>query len=245
MIRKILRHLQPRTPGLGWYPNISGNLLEVRSFTHLKTAMGWLENPRILGGEFLEYRGLEDLNDRRLHDAEVLAGACRNGKPRVLLEIGTAHGRGTALMAHNAPEATVYTVNIPPEEIKSGGRKVTFAPSRAEIGSYYRGLNLSNIVQILANTADFTPSFGPIDVAFIDGCHDSDFVYSDTILVLRNCSPGCLILWHDFNPRLAPVYDWIAEVCWGVEKLYEDRRITGRIMLLQDSWTGLYRVPPE
>jgi len=224
------------------FPLVAANLLEVRSFAHLKKAMGWASDPILEGDHLHAFQYLEDLNDRRLHDAEVIGAACCNGGPACLLEIGTATGRTTALMAQNAPTGKVYTVNIPPEEIAEGGRNVTFAPSREEIGSYYRSKGLPNIHQILANTARWEPDFGPIDVAYVDGCHDSDFVYNDTRKILKHCRPGSIVMWHDFNPELANVYEWINEVCDGVNRLYADGLVRGRILHLQDSWVGLYKV---
>jgi predicted O-methyltransferase YrrM len=205
--------------------------------------MGWFNDPILEGEHFHTFQYMEDLNDRRLRDAEVIGAACCNGEPKILLEIGTSHGRTTALMAQNAPGGMVYTVNIPPEEITEGGKNITFAPSREEIGSYYREKGLTNIHQIFANTKKWEPDFGPIDVAFVDGCHDADFVYQDTKKVLKPCGPGSIVMWHDFNPGLARVYHWIDDVCKGVERLYVDGLLRGRIILLQDSWVGLHKLP--
>jgi predicted O-methyltransferase YrrM len=230
-------------PWLDPWHHLEANVLEVRSFAHLKRALGWTRDP-VLERARLESRpGVEDLNDRRLRDAEVIAGACANAARRIALEIGTGHGLTTVLMAENAPNATVHTVNIPPEEIAAGGVHTTFAPTREEIGREWRERKLSNVVQILANTATWEPDFGPIDVAFIDGCHDADFVFGDTRKVLARCREGSLILWHDFHPGLRKVHPWIAAVCRGVERLYRERLLRGRILHLQDSWVGLYRVP--
>lgn len=211
----------------------------------LQRAMGWRHQPDLDFEHLREHQFLEDLNDRRLRDAEVVASACCNGDPQVLLEIGTAQGHMTAVMARNAPGAVVHTVNIPPEEIAAGGEFVTGALDREQIGRRYRELGLTNVRQVLANTARWSPDFGPIDVAFIDGCHDADFVYSDTCKTLAACRPGSLVLWHDFSLVHAPVYHWIAAVCDGVERLYRRRRLRGPILHLADSWVGLYRVPPE
>jgi len=194
------------------------------------------------GGHLHYFKNLGCLNDRRLHDAEVLVAACC-GSPKTLLEIGTNKGHATALMARNAPEGTVYTVNIPPEEIEEGGRLTTCAPSCEEIGSYYRERGLTNIRQILANTTTWEPHIGTIDVAFIDGCHDAEFVYNDTRKILRHCRSGSLILWHDFNPSLVKVYKVIGEVCRGINQLYVDGLLKDFILHLQDSFMGLYRVP--
>jgi len=223
--------------------SVRSNTLPVRSLAHLKKAMGWTRDPLLEGEHLHAFDYLEDLNDRRIRDAEVIGAACCNGDPRILLEIGTGSGRTTALMARNAPGATVYTVNIPPEEIGEGGRNVTGAPSREEIGRCYREMGLGNVRQILANTMRWEPDFGPIDVAFVDGCHDAEFVYSDTRKVLARCRPGSLLLWHDFAPDLVEPYHWIREVCLGVERLFAEGFLRGKILHLQDSWVGLYKVP--
>lgn len=222
--------------------SVRANTLLVRDLAFLMKAMGWTHQPLLEGDHLYAFEYLEDLNDRRVRDAEVIGAACRNGEPRILLEIGTGIGRTTALMARNAPSATVYTVNIPPDEIGDGGALVTSAPSREEIGRCYREQGLSNVTQILANTLSWEPDFGPVDVAFIDGCHDADFVYGDTKKTLGICRPGSVVLWHDFSPPLADTYHWIKEVCRGIERLYAEGLLKGRILHLQDSWVGLYRV---
>lgn len=222
---------------------LDANVLTVRNIQYLNRALSWEASPVMEGEHLHDFCYLEDLNGRRLRDAEVLGGACCNGDPRIILEIGTSHGKTTALMAQNAPQAVIYTVNIPPEEIAQGGKYVTFSPSKEETGHYYREKNCANVRQIFANTATWEPDFGPIDVAFIDGCHDADFVYNDTKKVLKNCRPGSIVIWHDFNPDLVKVYGWIKDVCTGVERLYADGLLTGKILHLQDSWTGLYVVP--
>jgi len=224
---------------------VRANMLTVRDFRSLKRAMGWVKDP-ILDDDYLyQFENLTDLNDRRIRDAEVLGGACVNGDPKILLEIGTARGEGTAVMAKNAPSGTVYTVNILPEEIAEGGKVISYAPSRDEIGKYYRDQGLTNVVQIFANTLHWEPDFGPVDVAFIDGCHDASFVYGDTKKVLKKCRSGSIIVWHDFAPELTDAYPFLKDVLRGVEFLYKEKLLRGRILHLQDSFMGVYRVPSE
>lgn len=225
------------------FRHLHANVHEVRSLEHLRTAMGWVNTPVVEGEYLYQYEYVEDLNGRRLLDAEIIGTACCNGDPKILLEIGTSFGRTTSLMSRNAPNGTVYTVNIPPEEIQEGGNNVTFAPSRDEIGKHYREQGLRNIKQILANTKSWIPDFGPIDLAFIDGCHDAEFVYNDTRKVIERCRPGSLIMWHDFNPKLYKKFHWIEDVCCGIDRLYRDKILTGPLLYLQDSWVGLLRVP--
>ena len=174
--------------------------------------------------------------EKRVHPGGLSA---RNGNPQILLEIGTAAGQTTAIMAMNAPKAAVYTVNIPPEQIRRGGKLVTYAPELDEIGSYYRSKECPNVHQILANTADWEPDFGPIDVSFIDGCHDAKFVFNDTAMVLRHCRAGSILIWHDFCPELAMTSSPKANVCAGIEKLFRKRILRGPIYHLRDSWIGL------
>lgn len=243
MLKTMLGNKYQSSQGSLLWKHLEANVLEVRKLTYLKQAMGWANDPILAVDHLYAYKTINDLNDRRLRDAQVLGSACRNGSPTILLEIGTSYGYSTALMAQNAPSGTVYTVNIPPEEIENGGKNISFAPSRDEIGWYYREQGLTSIKQILVNTATWEPDIGTIDVAFIDGCHDTEFVYNDTRKILQHCRPGSLILWHDFAPSLIKVYSWIEEVCRAVEQLYVDGLIKGKILHLQDSWTGLYQVP--
>ena len=224
------------------FHHVQKNTLVVRSLKYFFDAMEWTKQPLIEGDYLEDFDYLEDLNGRRRKDAEVVNSACANGDIKIALEIGTSSGRMTSLMAQNAPKATIYTVNIPPEEIDKGGKFTTYAPDYNTIGRYYKEKNIRNVKQILANTANWKPDFGPIDVAFIDGSHDAEFVYNDTRKIIQQCRPGSIIMWHDFNPSLIPVYPWIADVCRGVEKLYQNRVIDGKILHLQDSWVGLYKV---
>ncbi|MDT8272826.1 MAG: hypothetical protein RRA35_06510, partial [Desulfomonilia bacterium] len=116
---------------------------------YFKIAMSWPNDPILKEDYIYEFNYLEDLNERRIRDAELIGSVCCNTRPRKILEIGTGTGRTTALMAINAPEAEIFTVNIHPGEINSGGKNITFAPSIEEIGSYYKQLNLHNVHQII------------------------------------------------------------------------------------------------
>jgi hypothetical protein len=224
--------------------HIHSQVLEVDSIEELRKIFGWKEIGDLCRDDIYDYEFAEDLNQRRVRDAEVIANVMKNVKPKNALEIGTSTGLGTSLMAGNAPDSTIYTINIPPEEIISGagGVHTTHALETEKIGSEYRKRGHKNVKQIFANTLTWQPDLSGVEVAFIDGCHDTDFVVNDTIKVLKTMKPGSFIMWHDFNPELVHKFGWIFDVCFGVEKLYEKKILTNRIYHLKNSWIGLYRV---
>jgi predicted O-methyltransferase YrrM len=218
------------------FKNIHANIAVFNTIQDFARYMKW-EKEAILIEEHIDERGLlVDINNRRRIDAEIISLVCRNANPKNCLEIGTSLGIGTARMALNAPQAQIYTVNIPPEEYASGGTLKTHNLERDEIGSFYREKNLKNIRQIFANTAAWEPVLPPIDVAFIDGSHDTEFVYNDTCKVLKTMSNAAFLMWHDFNPELERRFNWIRSVMAGIEHLYEDGVLKGDIYHIRNSW---------
>ncbi len=98
---------------------------EVNNLLELKKLFGWNIEPLLDDSNIYEFDNELDLNERRLRDAQSLATIIRNTNPAICLDIGTAEGHSAALMAVNAPQAQIYTINIPPEEILSGdGRRL-------------------------------------------------------------------------------------------------------------------------
>lgn len=231
--------------GIDTFGHLDRSVIELNDIRELKKAMGWTKNPVIDDPEIEVFDSIVDVNERRIRDAECIGTVLCNTDPSVVLEIGTAEGRTTALMAINAPEAQVYTMNIPPEELFAGkgGELTTIALEREKIGSYYRELRLKNITQLLVNSAEWEPCIGPIDVALVDGCHDTEFVYNDTRKILKVVKAGSFVLWHDFEPGLINKFQWIRSVCLGVEKLFEVGLLNGNIFHVKDSWLGIYKVP--
>jgi hypothetical protein len=113
--RKLWRIL-----GLGEFLHLQSGVIELNNISELCKVFGWRQAPVLDDAQIYEFNDVEDVNERRIRDAETLAAVVRNTNPSVCLEIGTAEGHGTALMALNAPQAQIYTVNIPPEEILAG-----------------------------------------------------------------------------------------------------------------------------
>lgn len=246
MLRKKLSKALRRIRGNGGpsFGFLDSQVFELNTIGELKKVFRWDRDAILRDPSIHEFEYVEDVNERRVRDAETLGTVCRNVNAGVMLEIGTAEGHSTALMSENAPGAKIHTVNILPEEMQNGegGNHTTIALERDKIGSYYRERGCGNITQIFANSAVWEPDLGTIDVAFIDGCHDVDFVYNDSVKILRHMKPGAFMLWHDFNPALTMQYHWINSVCRGIELLFETGKIDGRIFHVKDSWTGVYRV---
>lgn len=226
------------------FKHLRSNVIELNNYHELMKVFKWNKIPILDRPDMKDFDYIEDVNERRIRDTESLATVIRNTNPKVLLEIGTANGMGTVLMSVNAPNGQIYTVNIPPEEASSGsgGKLITVAITEQQIGIEYRKRNLNNIHQIMANTLNWQPNIGKIDVAFIDGSHDKEFVVNDTKKILPHMNSGGFVIWHDFNLELTEKYNWIGEVCKGVEELYKEGLVEGRIFHIRDSWMGIYQV---
>jgi len=217
---------------------------ELNNYKELMKVFKWNKEPIIERPDIYNFDFIEDINERRVRDAESIATVVRNSECKIVLEIGTANGMGTLLLAKNCKGGEVFTINIPPEEIESGegGKFTTLKLKREQVGEEYKKRKIKNITQIYANTATWTPNIGAIDIAFIDGCHDTKFVYNDTRKILKAMKPGGFVLWHDFNPELRKKFVWINDVCLGVEMLYRDGYLKNRIFHIKDSWVGIYQV---
>ncbi|UCC53578.1 MAG: class I SAM-dependent methyltransferase [Anaerolineaceae bacterium] len=241
-MNEILRSKVRRFLGLDEFHHLRTSVITLNDVGELKKVFRWQKDPIIDDPYLLEFQYVEDVNQRRLRDLESVTTVVRNINPTICVDIGTGSGSMAAMMAVNAPQAQIHTINIPPEEFSEGGHLTTMKLERNQIGAYYRRRGIKNISQIYANTATWEPNIGEINVAFIDGSHDTSFVINDTLKVLTHMKPGAFILWHDFNLSLVHNYHWIKTVCLGVESLLSDGHIKGRIFHLRDAWVGIYRV---
>lgn len=117
--------------------------------------------------------------------------------PRIL-EIGTSHGAGTIRLAAARPDADLHTLNIRPGEVKRFPRQGEIIRERL-IGSAARAAGVK-FTQHLGDSLDFDfVALAPIDAVFIDGCHERDYVISDTRRVLPAMARGGLVIWHDVS----------------------------------------------
>lgn len=138
-------------------------------------------------------------------DFSPLMQMVRARQPKIVLELGTAHGNTVANICHTSPQSQVWTVNAPVEE--QTGTTVTFELSREEIGRAYRASGFEDrVVQIFENTLhlDLSQYFKgrEVDLAIIDACHDTAYVLNDFEKVAPFIKPGGVVLFHDTHPRL-------------------------------------------
>lgn len=214
------------------------------SYKELMRLWHWDKEPDLsyLGKQPLAYHYPEDLNDRELHDAETLMALACNIGQTAILEIGTSTGLTTLGFSRNAPNATVYTVDIPQEEAQEGkgGKLITHILAPNDVGYHYKKEKVQNVHQIFANTATWKPELPQLDLAFIDGCHDKKFVVNDTRKILPFIKPGGFIVWHDASPELINHYIWIQEVCAALGDLIRAGDIKRELYHVRNSWTIVY-----
>jgi predicted O-methyltransferase YrrM len=153
---------------------------------------------------------------------------CQILKPKVIFEIGTFHGAGALHWAGNAPEAQVYTLDLPPagapsldltlidhEHVKGHAdtKRMVFEgkPEAQRIHCLYGD----------TATFDFSPFSGKVDLLFIDGAHSYEYVRNDTLRTSACCKPGSVICWHDYG-RLGVngVSKWLHELARGGRQIY-------------------------
>jgi predicted O-methyltransferase YrrM len=184
-----------------------------------------------------------DVNQRKYRDAEVLSAIAANIPAGKMLDIGTHFGRSAARMAVNSPQSTIYTVNIHPDDAHNAGMLVTDILSEEQIGSFYRARNIQNIQQLYANTKfwEIPSEISDLSLVYVDGCHDTDFVISDTKLVFDRVKRGGFILWHDFTPIYRENFSWIDAAMRGVEQLIVEGLVKGFILNVRNSWIGIWQ----
>jgi SAM-dependent methyltransferase len=120
-----------------------------------------------------------------------LAYLIKHLDPRLVFEIGTFKGRTTRLIAANSSKGCkIITLDLPQGNVAH------------QVGEdFHKTSEASRIQQVYGNSRifDFSPWLGKCDFVWIDGCHEFEFVKSDTENSLKLTRPGGWIGWHDYH----------------------------------------------
>lgn len=123
-------------------------------------------------------------------------------KPKIIFEIGTFDGVSAVHFALNSsdPKTLIYTLDLPPtNEIKFSELEWDFLKERRP-GYFIERYQTTAVRQLFGNSMnfDFSPYYGQVDLMFIDGNHNAEYVRHDTAEALKMVRPGGVIVWHDF-----------------------------------------------
>jgi predicted O-methyltransferase YrrM len=135
-----------------------------------------------------------------INEMHILCQVICQLSPRTIFEIGTFDGCTTLQMAVNAPQAKIYTLDLPPnKDHKVIDLELDVFP--VDVGCKYNSYKEASQIthQLLGDSQqfDFTPYSGKMDLVFVDACHHYEFVKKDSENALKMVSPDGIILWHD------------------------------------------------
>jgi predicted O-methyltransferase YrrM len=139
-------------------------------------------------------------------DLIAMCTLCQILRPKLIFEIGTFHGSGALHWASNAPEAEVYTLDLPPKCVPA---LTTTQVDKLHIQEHGNGKRLlfeqrpeaNRIHCVYGDSAqfDYSAFLEQVDLFFIDGAHSYEYVRNDTLNAVRCCHPGSVIAWHDYG----------------------------------------------
>jgi len=145
-----------------------------------------------------------------LAELAILAHAATTVSPGgTVVEIGTFDGRTTLNLAINAADASVFTLDLPPDERAA----FALAPSerryidKPQPGARFRSCAPAwqgaarRITQLLGDSAtfDWSPYAGRAGLVFVDGSHAYEYVQKDSETAMRLIAKGGMVLWHDYG----------------------------------------------
>jgi hypothetical protein len=153
---------------------------------------------------------------------------CQILKPKTILEIGTFRGAGTLHWAGNAPDAQVYTLDLPPAttpilDLTEVDRVYVDGHAQTKKMFFEGRPEASRIQGLYGDSAnfDFSPFQGKIDLLFIDGAHSYEYVRNDTLRAGSCCKPGGVIAWHDYGRAgFNGVSKWLHELAKTGKTIY-------------------------
>lgn len=140
-------------------------------------------------------------------------------RPSIIFEIGTFMGHTTRTIAENCLEATIHTLDLPPNfDQKSDtvelpkddhhlirrrivGREFIDRPCAARIHQHFG----DSAIWDFNNVKDAT-------FFFIDGAHTYEYIKNDTEKCFEICKGSGTFVWHDVDDRHSGVVRYLAEL---------------------------------
>ena len=147
-----------------------------------------------------------------LPEALSLSAIASYLQPHRSFEIGTFTGVSTLALALNAPDAQIWTLDLPDEALQQ------FA-FRFEVGSVWQNAARrdeklrSHIMQLRGDSRrfDYAPYENQMDLVLVDANHAYDWARDDSRHALQMLAPNGVIIWDD--------YDWSEHPdCAGVAR---------------------------
>lgn len=157
-------------------------------------------------------------------DYLVLHSLLRYHQPKSILEIGTNMGVGTNIICNAIPDAEVYSLDLPTELAHISLQHPISEGKGDKVGS----LCTRPYTQLRGDSLEY--QYFPVEAAFIDGEHDWQHPWHETLELSRGGVK--LFVWHDAD--IAVVWEGITqairetrEIYWNPYQLYrvEDTRI--------------------
>jgi len=139
-------------------------------------------------------------------DLISMCALCQILRPSTIFEIGTYRGAGALHWAGNAPDAEVYTLDLPVAAtpilaVTSMDQHIASDHAQMESMLFDRTPEARRIHCLYGDSAtfDFSPFSGKVDLFLVDGAHSYEYVRNDTLRAIECCKPGGLIAWHDYG----------------------------------------------
>lgn len=152
--------------------------------------------------ELLAEDVLFQTEDALIHDAHtgfkedylVIHSLLRKYKPESLFEIGTNIGSGINVMARACIDTSIFSLDLDYETMKKNSKQYPIGPNGEDrVGSAVNKDILYS--QLRGDSMTFDYSRYPCEAYFIDGEHDFDHPYHESLEVLK-LRPK-LVIWHD------------------------------------------------
>ncbi|HKY49726.1 MAG TPA: class I SAM-dependent methyltransferase [Candidatus Limnocylindria bacterium] len=158
------------------------------------------------------------------HSPLVLCALARLLACRTIFEIGTFRGDTSWLLAHNLPDARIFTLDLPgPGSAELARLEITDVDEYFhtwERGSRFRdtpeGLRITPLAGDSA-TFDFSPYRAEMDLVYIDASHSYSYVKADTEAALAMLSPTGTIVWDDYT-YYPGIYAYLNELAPRLER---------------------------